>query len=94
MRGPMLMCIDPDALDTHKGRWLEIDSWLDGIVPVCTHTPPTRLPFSTTSTDFFSFAACTAARRPAGPEPMTMRSYACKTESLRGRVWRAEVNAA
>jgi hypothetical protein len=30
----MLMCIDPDAIDTHKGRWLEIDSWLDGIVPV------------------------------------------------------------
>jgi len=27
----MLMCIDPDAIDTHKGRWLEIDDWLAGI---------------------------------------------------------------
>jgi hypothetical protein len=29
----------------------------DGIVPVCTQTPPTRRPRSTTSTLFLSFAA-------------------------------------
>ena len=25
-----LVCVDPDAIDTHKGRWLEIDLWLEG----------------------------------------------------------------
>lgn len=29
MREPMLVCVDPDAIDTHKGRWLEIDDWLE-----------------------------------------------------------------
>ena len=32
-------------------------SVFDGIVPVCTQTPPTRRPRSTTSTLFLSFAA-------------------------------------
>lgn len=45
-------------------------------MPVCTDTPPTRLPFSMTSTDRPSLAACTAARRPDGPLPMTTRSNA------------------
>jgi hypothetical protein len=27
----MVVCVDPDAIDTHKGRWLEIDAWLAGI---------------------------------------------------------------
>ena len=34
MREPMLVCVDPDAIDTHKGRWLEIDAWLAGIALV------------------------------------------------------------
>jgi hypothetical protein len=41
---------------------------------VCTETPPTRRPFSTTRTDRPSLAAWIAARRPAGPLPMTMKS--------------------
>ncbi len=44
------------------------------MVPVCTDTPPTRWRFSTTSTDLPSLAACTAALRYAGPEPITTRS--------------------
>jgi len=49
-------------------------SVLDGMVPVCTETPPTRLPRSTTSTFLLSLAAWIAPRLPAGPEPMTIRS--------------------
>ena len=45
-----------------------------GMVPVWTETPPTRRPFSTTRTERPSFAAWMAARRPAGPLPMTMKS--------------------
>src|SRR6202522_2525009 len=44
------------------------------MVPVWTETPPTRRPFSTTITELPSLAACTAARRPAGPLPMTTKS--------------------
>jgi hypothetical protein len=44
-------------------------------VPVFMQTPPTRSPHSTTATLFRSFAACTAAFWPAGPEPITTRSY-------------------
>ena len=37
-------------------------------------TPPSRRPRSTTSTDLPSLADCTAARRPAGPLPITSMS--------------------
>lgn len=47
---------------------------LEGMVPVCTETPPTRLPFSMTRTLFSSLAARMAARLPAGPLPITIRS--------------------
>ena len=30
----VLVCVDPDAIDTHKGLWLEVESFLDGIVSV------------------------------------------------------------
>jgi hypothetical protein len=30
MGEPMLVCVDPDAIDTHRSRWLEIDMWLEG----------------------------------------------------------------
>ena len=49
-------------------------SVLLGIVPVSMHTPPTIRRFSTTAARFPSFAACTAARCPAGPLPMATRS--------------------
>jgi hypothetical protein len=48
---------------------------LDGIVPVSMQEPPTHRCRSTTATRFPSFAAWTAARCPAGPLPMQMRSY-------------------
>ena len=34
MSQPMVVCVDPDAIDTHKGRWLEIDMWLEEVVTV------------------------------------------------------------
>ena len=34
MRVPMMVCVDPDAIDTHKGRWQQIDSWLDEVMSV------------------------------------------------------------
>src|SRR5438477_3737509 len=46
-----------------------------GIVPVLMATPPTTSSLSTKATCFPNFAAWMAARWPAGPEPMTMRSY-------------------
>jgi hypothetical protein len=45
-----------------------------GIVPVSMQTPPTSLRFSTTAARRPSFAAWIAARCPAGPLPMQMRS--------------------
>src|SRR5687768_8154421 len=44
------------------------------MVPVFTHTPPSASRFSMTTTFLPSLAACTAARCPAGPDPMTARS--------------------
>src|SRR5579859_2396733 len=58
------------------------------MVPVWTETPPTRRPFSTTSTDLPSLAAWIAARRPAGPLPMTMKSYVPMATVPRRRVRR------
>src|SRR4051812_19717965 len=49
-------------------------SVFDGIVPVWIDTPPTRSRRSTTATRLPSFAPCTAARCPPGPEPITSRS--------------------
>ncbi len=43
MREPMLVCVDPDAIDTHKGRWLEIDAWLEGFASVPEDEAPGRL---------------------------------------------------
>ena len=48
---------------------------LEGMVPVLMQTPPTTVRASTTTTRLFILDAATAARWPAGPEPMTMRSY-------------------
>src|SRR5438034_7798747 len=48
-----------------------------GIVPVLTHAPPTISRCSITATRRPLFAACMAARWPAGPEPITMRSNVC-----------------
>src|SRR5580658_2214429 len=48
---------------------------LEGMVPVLMHTPPTTERASTTATRLFILDAATAARWPAGPEPMTTRSY-------------------
>ena len=47
----------------------------EGMVPVLMHTPPTTERASTTATRLPILAAATAARCPAGPEPMTIRSY-------------------
>src|SRR3954452_7011561 len=49
---------------------------LDGIVPVCSETPPKSSCLrSTTSTRQFCFAAAIAAFCPAGPLPTTIKSY-------------------
>jgi hypothetical protein len=40
----MLVCVDPDAIDTHKGRWLEIDTWLEGVGSVREDEPRLALP--------------------------------------------------
>ena len=45
-----------------------------GMVPVFTMTPPISAWRSTMATRLPSFAACTAARWPAGPDPMTTKS--------------------
>src|SRR5262249_13422693 len=47
---------------------------LDGIVPVCRHTPPTVPARSTTAARRPSLAAAMAAFCPPGPLPMTSRS--------------------
>ena len=61
---------------------------LEGMVPVLMQTPPTTERASTTATRLFILAAATAARCPAGPEPMTTRSYltALMRVSLQGVV--------
>jgi len=59
-------------------------SALLGIVPVLIATPPTNCIRSITQTDLPSLAAWIAARRPAGPLPITIRSY-CATHSALGR---------
>jgi hypothetical protein len=46
----------------------------EGIVPVFTQLPPTVLRRSTIAARRRSLAAWTAARWPAGPEPMTSSS--------------------
>src|ERR1700721_308372 len=50
---------------------------LEGMVPVLIHTPPTMERASTTTTRLPNLAAATAARCPAGPEPITTMSYCC-----------------
>ena len=45
-----------------------------GMVPVFTMTPPISAWRSTIAVRLPSFAACTAARCPAGPDPMTTMS--------------------
>src|SRR6185503_2230649 len=52
-------------------------SVLLGIVPVLIATPPSSDRRSTTATFLPILAACTAARCPAGPLPITTRSYDC-----------------
>ena len=47
---------------------------LEGMVPVSTQQPPNIGRFSTTATRFPSLALWTAARWPAGPLPMQIRS--------------------
>ncbi len=47
----------------------------EGIVPRCSDTPPTPRRRSMRPTRRPSFAACTAARWPDGPLPITRRSY-------------------
>src|SRR3954452_12035032 len=61
-------------------------SVFDGIVPVWIDTPPTRSRRSTTAPLLPSFAACTAARWPPGPEPITSRSRST-SGSIRGSVF-------
>src|SRR6266545_6189009 len=48
-----------------------------GMVPVFAQTPPITSRFSTRATRLPHFAPWMAARCPAGPEPMTMRSKLC-----------------
>src|SRR5271155_4450929 len=48
-----------------------------GMVPVLMHTPPTHTACSTSATCLPDFAACIAARCPAGPEPITIISKVC-----------------
>src|SRR5438105_4324088 len=50
-------------------------SVFDGIVPVLTLAPPRTGSRSTMATRLPKYAACAAPFSPAGPEPMTMRSY-------------------
>src|SRR6266496_1555542 len=48
-----------------------------GMVPVLAQTPPITSRFSTRATRLPTLAPWMAARCPAGPEPMTMRSKLC-----------------
>ena len=57
-------------------------SAFDGIVPVLIATPPSTSRFSTTHTDLPSFDAWIAALCPAGPLPITQRSYRWFTSRL------------
>src|SRR5580693_7149429 len=60
---------------------------LEGMVPVLMHTPPTMERASTTTTRLPNLAAATAARCPAGPEPITTRSYCCALMPISLRGW-------
>src|SRR5437667_10705920 len=51
-----------------------------GMVPVLMQQPPRDAIFSISATRFPSFAPWMAARCPAGPEPITIRSKVCMTE--------------
>src|SRR5271157_740714 len=54
-----------------------------GIVPVLIHVPPTMARCSITATWRPNFAPWMAARWPAGPEPMTIKSYFCMCTGAR-----------
>src|ERR1700678_1677645 len=60
---------------------------LEGMVTVLMHTPPTIERASTTTTRLPNLAAATAARWPAGPEPITTRSYCCALMPISLRGW-------
>ncbi len=49
----------------------------DGMVPVWMQTPPTISFRSTIATRFPNLAAAIAPFCPAGPDPITTRSYEC-----------------
>src|SRR5215469_12508492 len=53
-----------------------------GMVPVLMQTPPTLERCSTTTTLCPHLAPCTAARCPAGPDPITIKSYFCMVVAL------------
>ncbi len=59
---------------------------LDGMVPVLMQTPPTIIGRSTIAARLCSFAAAIAAFCPAGPEPITNRSYCSMTCPLARRL--------
>src|ERR1700677_584954 len=67
---------------------------LEGMVPVLMHTPPTMDRASTTTTRLPNLAAATAARCPAGPEPITTRSYCCALMPISPRLNAVRVLAA
>ena len=48
---------------------------LDGMVPVFTHAPPSSGSRSMSATRLPKYAACAAPFSPAGPEPITTKSY-------------------
>src|SRR5262245_17744217 len=50
-------------------------SVFDGSVPVLAHAPPSSFCISTSATRLPKYAACAAPFSPAGPLPMTTRSY-------------------
>src|ERR1700687_1432337 len=56
-----------------------------GMVPVLIAVPPTTSSFSISATRLPNLAAWIAARCPAGPGPMTMRSYFSMTKRSRRR---------
>src|SRR3954453_17203296 len=67
---------------SRKPRWRKPErcsadsrSVFDGIVPVLTDAPPRTTSRSISATLLPKYAACPAPFSPAGPEPMTMRSY-------------------
>src|ERR1022692_2188954 len=53
-----------------------------GMVPVLMQHPPMASIFSTNATCLPNFAPWMAARCPAGPEPITIRSKVCMSEVL------------